>query len=155
MEDLRICKICNVEQSIENFGLRHINNRRYWQCNRCKQKIATEWNKTNSLQRLIINSSSRAKSCNLEHSIDTHWLFSTISKICPCCKNGFDMGPTNGRQRVNRPSLDRLDSNLGYTKENTRIICTRCNVIKNSGTLEDHKKIVAWLEAGGPQGEGT
>lgn len=51
-----------------------------------------------------------------------------------------------GRQE-NSVSFDRLNPTIGYTKENTRIISWRANRIKNDGTLEEHKQIVAFLEA--------
>jgi hypothetical protein len=56
-------------------------------------------------------------------------------------------GPATGRgkQAADRPSLDRLIPSLGYTKTNTKIICTRCNIIKNGGSLQDHQNIVDWL----------
>lgn len=40
------------------------------------------------------------------------------------------------------PSLDRINSLLGYTKNNIRIVCNRVNRIKSDSTLEELKSIV-------------
>lgn len=45
----------------------------------------------------------------------------------------------------NSASIDRLDSSKGYTPDNVNIISWRSNRIKNDGTIDDLKKIVAWL----------
>jgi hypothetical protein len=50
----------------------------------------------------------------------------------------------NGRQE-NSPSLDRINSNLGYVKGNVAVISWRANRIKNDGSLEEHVKIVSWM----------
>lgn len=46
----------------------------------------------------------------------------------------------------NSPSIDRFDSSKNYTKDNIRVISWRANKIKNNGTLEEHKKLVKWME---------
>jgi hypothetical protein len=52
-----------------------------------------------------------------------------------------------GKRAENSPSFDRLDSNKGYTPDNVRVISWRANRIKNDGTLEEHRKIVQYLES--------
>jgi hypothetical protein len=45
----------------------------------------------------------------------------------------------------NSISFDRIDSTLGYTKENTVILSWRANRIKNDGTADEHQKIADFL----------
>lgn len=45
------------------------------------------------------------------------------------------------------PSLDRIDSNLGYVPGNVRIVSWRANRIKNNGTAEEHRKIADYLDS--------
>lgn len=45
----------------------------------------------------------------------------------------------------NSCSFDQIIPNLGYTKENTRIVSWRANRIKNDGTAEEHRKIYEWM----------
>lgn len=42
-------------------------------------------------------------------------------------------------------SLDRVNPEKGYTPENTRVISTRANRIKNNGTYAEHLTIAAWM----------
>lgn len=44
------------------------------------------------------------------------------------------------------PSLDRLNSDLGYIPGNVHVISYRANTLKNSGSAEEHRKIYEWLE---------
>jgi len=43
-------------------------------------------------------------------------------------------------------SFDRLDPRLGYTKENTRIISYRANMLKNNMTLETATRLLAYMK---------
>ena len=44
------------------------------------------------------------------------------------------------------PSIDRIDSNLGYTKDNIHIISWRANRIKNDSTPEELMKIALYMQ---------
>jgi len=44
------------------------------------------------------------------------------------------------------PSFDRINSNLGYVKDNVQVISWRANRIKNNGTAEEHRKIADYLD---------
>lgn len=44
------------------------------------------------------------------------------------------------------PSADRMDSLLGYTKENTTIMSTRANILKRDATLEELIALGKWAE---------
>ncbi len=46
----------------------------------------------------------------------------------------------------NSPSLDQIIPGKGYVPGNVAVISWRANRIKNDGTLEEHVKIVTWLE---------
>jgi len=43
------------------------------------------------------------------------------------------------------PSIDRLDNTKGYTPENCFVISRRANMLKNTGTAEEHERIAEWL----------
>lgn len=59
-------------------------------------------------------------------------------------------GYRNGSTRERRPSLDQFDPRQGYTRTNTRIICFKCNRIKNSGDAKYHDDISKYIKANGP-----
>ncbi|KZR84453.1 hypothetical protein MITS9509_02606 [Synechococcus sp. MIT S9509] len=56
------------------------------------------------------------------------------------------MDSGNRRPRENAPSLDRLDSNKGYTKENTVVISYKANVLKKAGKAQEHDLVADWLD---------
>lgn len=42
------------------------------------------------------------------------------------------------------PSIDRIDSTKGYTKDNVWVISRRANLMKNDATVEDLKRFAKW-----------
>lgn len=66
---------------------------------------------------------------------------------CPVFKTPLDYSSKKqGGRTEHSPSLDRVDSSKGYEKGNVAVISWRANRIKNNGTLEEHKQIVAFME---------
>lgn len=57
-----------------------------------------------------------------------------IPELCPVFGTPMD-----------KPSLDRKDNSKGYTRDNVRVISDRANRLKNNGTLEELKAIVAYM----------
>jgi hypothetical protein len=55
---------------------------------------------------------------------------------CPICNiqmnygRGFNKTYNEVRGIISRPSIDRIDSNVGYEPDNVRIICEPCNTMK-------------------------
>jgi len=66
---------------------------------------------------------------------------------CRCCRRKLRFAKK--KARVDSPSLDRINSALGYTEKNTTLLCRRCNIVKNDGTAADHKRIANWMSAEG------
>lgn len=63
---------------------------------------------------------------------------------CPVL--GVELIPgTRGGANNNSPSIDRFDSTKGYVAGNVYVISCRANVLKNNGTLEEHKLIYDWM----------
>lgn len=79
------------------------------------------------------NSRRNARVKNLPHSISIEDI--VIPEICPCCDN-----------KIERPSLDRVDNAKGYIKTNIQVICTSCNSIKRDGDADLHRKIANYIE---------
>jgi hypothetical protein len=66
-----------------------------------------------------------------------------MPRECCCCGKQFDM---TAKDRRDSPSLDRWDPAKGYTCENVRVICFRCNVLKNDATADEIRKVLAYME---------
>ena len=71
-----------------------------------------------------------------------------IPDVCPIFGWKLEMKATGSKHKPNdfSPSVDRIDSAKGYVKGNVAIISYRANIIKNSGTIEEHRRIADWME---------
>jgi hypothetical protein len=58
---------------------------------------------------------------------------------CPVL--GIPIIPFCGKFAPNSPSIDRIDSSKGYTKDNIIVVSFRANCIKNNATVEELEKI--------------
>lgn len=72
-----------------------------------------------------------------------------LPDVCPILgiKLNYDGTGVEGYTRAdNSPSIDRIDSDIGYTANNIAVISWRANRIKNNGTADEHKKIADWMK---------
>lgn len=67
----------------------------------------------------------------------------TYPKHCPVL--GVEIDWFAEVRSENSPSIDRLNSREGYVKGNVAVMSWRANRIKNDGTLQEHQKIVDFL----------
>lgn len=71
-----------------------------------------------------------------------------IPDYCPMLGmelNYHGVGDGNATRSDNSPSMDRIDSNIGYEKGNLQIISWRANRIKNDSTPEELLKIAKYM----------
>jgi hypothetical protein len=65
-----------------------------------------------------------------------------IPEICPILNVPIQLV----RNSQYGPSLDRINSDRGYTKDNIIVMSRRANVLKNNMTLDEAKLLLYWLE---------
>jgi hypothetical protein len=101
------------------------------------------WRHTHVEHRLWSEAGKRAKKKGIEFSLELADI--RIPKVCPVL--GIPITPNIGGKSAtpNSPTLDRLDSSKGYTKENTRVISWRANKIKADATLAELEAIVRYM----------
>lgn len=89
---------------------------------------------------------SRAKKYNREFSLDLQDLIDIypVNNKCPILDIELKWNSVGFQD--NSPSLDRIDSSLGYIKNNIHIISIRANRIKNDSTIEELEKILNFLK---------
>ena len=58
--------------------------------------------------------------------------------------NKLDMHQIN-QLRNNKLSIDRIDSNLGYIKNNIIVMSYRANIVKGEGNAEEHLLIAEYI----------
>lgn len=88
------------------------------------------------------NARNRAKEKGMAFSIDRGDI--AIPEICPVL--GIPISKGDGPFLPNSPSLDRADNSKGYIKGNVQVISNRANMLKRDGTLDEFRKIVAYME---------
>ena len=102
-----------------------------------KYKVGKEWLAKNINRYLLITAKQRAKKNNIELNLKATDII--VPTICPIL--GIPLIPFSGKFAHNSPSIDRIDSNKGYTKDNIIVISFRANCIKNNATVEELEKI--------------
>jgi hypothetical protein len=75
----------------------------------------------------------------LEFSIEVSDI--VIPKTCPVL--GIKLVWAKGRNAC--PSIDRRNNDLGYTRENIRVISMKANRLKNNATVEELKAILQYM----------
>ena len=97
----------------------------------------------NALQRCKV----RSRKSKIECTINADFLKSIWTDVCPIL--GIPLIVAKGKMTDNSPSVDRIDPSKGYVPGNVVVISNRANMIKNCGTLEEHRAIVSFLESRG------
>ena len=84
------------------------------------------------VSKLLSGAKNRALKNNIEFDLDNQWLFDKLKEE-KCSVTGLTLSFEKSKEyRINplSPSLDRINSDKGYTKENTRIVCWIYNLSK-------------------------
>lgn len=111
-----------------------------------KYSQAAEWDKKKSHPRsrclqLAQMAKNRAKSKNLRYDIDGEFLFNIWKEQdgkCAISGIPFDLRRPEefNWTRYDAPSLDRIDSDRGYEKDNVRLVCYQINAALQDYGLE-------------------
>ena len=127
----------------------HLKNGTSTRCKRCGNKTFIDGDKEFSIEALILskynqivsNLPTRKKCKNLEFSItpkDISELYEKQNHLCALSGIDLSIDLTKKLQQQNL-SVDRIDSNIGYTKDNIQLVDKRINMMK--GTLDNEEFI--------------
>jgi hypothetical protein len=95
---------------------------------------------------LLNNAKQRAKTFNREYDLDRAWLIEHMSAgVCEVTGIPFELSNGDTRVRPFSPSVDRIDSSKGYTKDNCRVVLTIYNTAKNEFSDADVLKMATAL----------
>ena len=98
---------------------------------------------------MLLNASKqRAKLKSREHSITLEDIKDLYPVDGKCPVFGFNLEFNDAGFRETSPSIDRIDSDKGYTKDNIQIISWKANRLKAYATVEDLEILVAFLKQG-------
>lgn len=108
-------------------------------CKECRKPLSRNNYKEQSLPyKLWYRARHRAKTRNILFTIEISDI--TIPEVCPVFHYPFE------ENTVYAASLDRINSELGYTKDNVRVISSRANMLKNDATIEELELILEDLK---------
>ena len=141
-----ICVICHKENGLkfrkenkdklQNYNKEY--HKHYHKQNYSKEKRRIKYIENVELE-LFHHAKHRAKRKCLEFDIEKEDII--IPEKCPVFGT-----PLNFDHKNNVPTLDRIDPNKGYIKNNIKVISFKANRLKNNGTIEDFKKIIFYME---------
>lgn len=109
---------------------------------RCKEHF--KFRRTNQASYMLTTAKCRAKKLGRGFSIKKEDI--KITEFCPCCNRKLIITGAGSRNK-STPSLDRIDSNLGYIPGNVAVICMRCNYIKRDSTSSELRQIADWIDS--------
>jgi hypothetical protein len=92
------------------------------------------------------NAKNRAKRIGVEFTIKQTDI--VVPEFCPVLglKLEFGHGKGTGFFSPHSPSVDRFDNSRGYVKDNIRVISWRANMLKHDATLDEMRKVLAYME---------
>lgn len=132
---MRQCLACGEIKALEEFHKQK--NGKFGRTSHCKicrkPKSKSQWSLVSIEARLLQYARIRAQRKDREFTIELQDI--VIPTNCPVL--GIPM---------HRPSIDRKDSSLGYTKDNIRVISHRANVLKNDATIQELELILVDLK---------
>lgn len=80
----------------------------------------------------------RAKRSGREYSLPKGWLYETLMRQQGrCAISGVGIRRSQGRFDRLGPSIDRIDSSVGYTPQNCHVVALGVNIAKGSMSLPD------------------
>lgn len=101
------------------------------------------WRAKNPRAYILQNAKARARKKGLEFNLVVEDII--IPEVCPVFGTPLELVWGQGT-KDNKPSLDRIDSSLGYIKGNVQVISWRANNLKSNGTLTEFLALVEFLK---------
>ena len=94
-------------------------------------------------QNTLINDSKHRKLENNLTVDDINEIFDKQNGLCHWFK--IPLIPSNHKKHPQQPSLDRLDANLGYNKDNVVLCCYSANIGRNENDIDTWKSFLGIL----------
>lgn len=125
-----ICKICNNKQAS------------IWAKNNYEKVIFMKKERRKDVRYSLVESAkTRSLKKNLTFDISVNDII--IPEYCPALN--IKLIKSSNRLSSNSPSIDRIDSNKGYTKDNIQILSFKANAMKNNASKEELITFAKWI----------
>ena len=132
-----ICKRCHVQKQIKKYHSLSPEEKRL------KKAKQNEWVKNNYLHYRVTGSRARAKECGIPFNItvdDVQEVWEKQGGKCYYTDQPMILGPSPRRWQC--VSIDRVDSNRGYEKDNIVLCRGIVNLVKNELSVSELLEIV-------------
>lgn len=151
-----ICEVCNKEFKFKSPLIQKTCS---IQCNRTRRSYYAKTlhdSKRENLDYFIIKlfnrTKSRSKDIGVDFDLDVPYLYELLksqNNKCRASGIGLEFSTKSGLKGRSpwSPSLDRIDSSKGYTKDNVQFVCLMYNLCKSTWTHEDVMKFVKILNS--------
>lgn len=141
----KVCGTCGQEKDKSEFYAKKSRNKTSLcsVCKSCETKAVQEYRLTTEGRalNLVSNAKNRAAKKKVAFDLDVEWLEEKL--IAGVCEgSGHTLDISGGTRGAFTPSLDRHVPELGYTKDNTKVVCWMYNACKGISTREDVIKFV-------------
>jgi hypothetical protein len=169
MENLKTCRKCLIEKTFDEFyNCKGSKDGKRFYCKVCENKRHSEYTKNEKVKlrikdreyrtyynvslkgysvRLYGGASHRSKKKNLDFDLTSEWILEKLTPLV-CEATGLPLKierSLDSKIEMLLPTLDRIDSSKGYTKDNVIVTCWWWNVMKqdwsNSQVLNILKQI--------------
>ena len=140
----KTCKKCGIEKDLNEYH--KSKNNKYGRndvCKSCRREAAAEKYKADWFHQTAILKKAQCKKLGVDFDLDSNYLESIWTDTCPVFNKKF-VRHEKGHDLC--PTLDRVDPSKGYTKGNVRYISARANRIKYDASVEELKKVLAYME---------
>lgn len=167
----KLCRICKVFSPLENFSKNAASkdgkqavckpcDRKQIRDNRAKRgnaylEYSKEYRTKHAkdfdyrIQCLLNVSRQRSRRKNRENTLTKQDLIDLFPSDGRCPVFGFILEWNSAGFRETSPSIDRIDSTRGYTRDNVQIISWKANRIKSYATIEEIETVLNYLKSGG------
>ena len=133
----RKCSICGT-------GVARLNRLICNQCKHLRDKERWRDNYESYVSSRIRIAKARAKKHGFSFAIDKDYILEILERQnYRCAITGFPLSRTSNKGDYDL-SIDRVDSDLGYEKDNVVLVCNRANIMKNIMPLD---MFVWWCQA--------
>jgi hypothetical protein len=120
--------------------------RSYFAANRDKHRVSKHKYYEKSIEKVLVSrAKKRANKFGMEFDLRPEDI--TVPSTCPVL--GIPLAVCHGKSGGGNgsPSLDRIDSKRGYTKDNVLVVSWRANHIKNNSTIEELETVARFYKA--------
>jgi len=138
----RVCKVCDRAYQKQRRLKNPEGIRAYSKKYREDNKNDCVWR----LKQLLSAAKARAKTKARDFTLTLEELISLYPEDNRCPVFGFELEWNSAGFRETSPSIDRIDSELGYTIDNCQVISWKANRLKADATLNELKQLIAFLE---------